>query len=183
MLTHHWWVITNDVSPMTHNRCLTVYLHWYSLVFRLNKDKYFPFDLRPRAETSFICDGWKYEWNESKSHLNIAEFQLSRMKRAWVEEFGSHWITIIEALSLNGFKIVKILSNPRDMRPFLILNDSYPSYESPSYGSFVIYFLKRSFVVILCCHINNLKLTSSESDGNSESVKCCRPLTYLQRWG
>ena len=34
-----------------------LFLHWYNLAFRLNKDKYFPFDGRPRAETSFILDG------------------------------------------------------------------------------------------------------------------------------
>ena len=55
--------------------------------------------------------------------------------------------------------------------------------KNSSYGSFIIYFLKWSFVVILCCHINNLKLSSGESDGNSETVKGCRPLTNLQSWG
>ena len=151
-----------DSWAMSHDQWLTLYLHWYNLAFRLNKDKYFLFDLRLRAVGSFTLDGWKYHIIKKgmghQLHTWIA-LCSSKMKQAWVEEFGSHWITIIEALSLKGFEIIKYSLICETCDPLWI--------KILSYRSFIIYFLKRSFVVILCCHINNLKLTSSESDGNS----------------
>lgn len=60
-----------DSWPMSHAQWLTLHLHWYNLAFRLNKDKYFLFDLRLRAVKEFY-----FRWLEISHYQNRNESSI-----------------------------------------------------------------------------------------------------------
>ena len=121
-----------DSWAMSHGQWLTLYLHWYNLAFRLNKDKYFLFDLQLKAVGSFLLDGWKYHIIKKGMNHQFQTWialcttiwnETSLSWRIWKPLNNNNWSIIFERIRNR-----KIQFNLRDMRSVMNLDESksYP---------------------------------------------------------